>query len=55
MERRALLAWLLELIRRSPEPQLDAIRADALIGPLAGAIEVVFAGKRFVIRIEEGA
>jgi hypothetical protein len=45
---RAVLAWLLELIRRAPEP--------IVTGPAAGpaeAIELVIRGRTFRIVVEE--
>ena len=46
MERYRLLAWLFELIRRTPEPALTDV-AERL-----EAIEIRFAGKRFLIRVD---
>lgn len=53
METRALLAWLLELIRRAPEPVVTG-QAPASAG-VSEAIELVFRGRRFLIRVEEVA
>lgn len=52
MERRALLDWLLDLIRdpRRAQPVLSATTGTGL-----EAIELVFRGKTFRIRVEEVA
>ncbi len=46
---RDLLAWLLELIRLAPEPVMST---TTTAGP-AEAIELVFRGHTFRIRVEE--
>lgn len=51
MTRGAFLAWLLELIRRAPEPTVTRPLSDAL-GDESG-IEVVVGGKTFRIDVEE--
>jgi hypothetical protein len=51
MDRRALLAWLLELIRNGSAPEGDPTDPRERFE----AIEVTFRGKRFLIRVDEVA
>lgn len=55
MARHAILAWLLELVRRSPDPFVDAPSVIRDEGQRLEAIELSVLGRRYLIRVDEVA